>query len=150
IDEPASRADIVLWPESAMPFALLEEPVALNIIGEKLVDRVLVTGVTRTIKRGKTERYYNSAGVLDGVAGRLRLGHIYAKSQLRALGEFIPLWSVIGPAATALKLGALQQIGDGFTPGEPPTRIVIPGASDAAVLICYEAIFPGFTPRGAG
>src|SRR5262249_44303694 len=33
-------------------------------------------------------------------------------------------------------------------PGAPPTRLVVPGAPPAVVLICYESIFPGMIPRG--
>ncbi|MFZ5618308.1 MAG: apolipoprotein N-acyltransferase, partial [Pseudomonadota bacterium] len=40
-------------------------------------------------------------------------------------------------------IAPLQRIGAGFEAGPPPTRLVIPGAPPAVVLICYEAIFPG-------
>ncbi len=149
IDGPTpSRADIDIWPESAMPFLLLEDADAIDVIGAQLGDRVLVLGVTRRENHGGEDVYYNSAAVLDGVGGRVRLGQIYNKSRLVPGGEFIPLWSVVEKVFGNVQ--ALQQIGSGFTPGDPPTRIVIPGASDAAVLICYEAIFPGFAPRGQG
>jgi apolipoprotein N-acyltransferase len=36
----------------------------------------------------------------------------------------------------------LQRIGAGFEAGPPPTRLIVPGAPPAVVLICYEAIFP--------
>ena len=149
IDRPASKADIVVWPESAMPFLLLEQPELLSEIGEKLGDRVLITGVARREMRRGKDVYFNSAVVLDGVGGTLRAGQAYNKSRLVPVGEFIPFWTYIEPLADGLHLKALQQIGSGFEPGDPPTRIVVPGAPDVAIMICYEAIFPGFVPRGA-
>jgi apolipoprotein N-acyltransferase len=47
-----------------------------------------------------------------------------------------------------MNIAPLQRIGAGFTPGDRPTRLIIPEAPPAIVLICYEAIFPGLTPRG--
>jgi apolipoprotein N-acyltransferase len=149
IDGPTpSRADIVIWPESAMPFLLLEDPDAIDVIGAQLGDRVLVLGVTRREARGGKDVYFNSGAVLDSVGGRVRLAQIYNKSRLVPGGEFIPLWSLVESVFGNVQ--ALQQIGSGFTPGDAPTRIVIPGAGEAAILICYEAIFPGFAPRGQG
>jgi apolipoprotein N-acyltransferase len=47
-----------------------------------------------------------------------------------------------------LNIAPLQRIGAGFEPGAPPSRLIIPEAAPAIVLICYEAIFPGLVPRG--
>jgi apolipoprotein N-acyltransferase len=149
LDRPGpSKADVDIWPESAMPFLLLDQPELLADLGARLGDRVLVTGASRAETHAGKTLYYNSGVVLDGVAGSLRVGQIYNKSRLVPFGEFIPLWSTIEPIAGGLHLKALQEIGSGFEPGEPPQRIVIPGAGDAAILICYEVIFPGFAPRG--
>jgi apolipoprotein N-acyltransferase len=150
IDDPGpSKADVVIWPESALPFTLLDQPDLLADIGARLGDRVLVTGAVRAVERGPKTLYYNSAVVLDGVSGALRVGQIYDKSKLVPLGEFIPLWRYIEPVALGLHLKAMQEIGSGFEVGDPPAPVVIPGAPEAGVLICYEAIFPGFSPRGA-
>jgi apolipoprotein N-acyltransferase len=142
-----SRAAVVIWPEGAIPavnFMMLENPDFMDAIGRGLGDRVLITGVTRRAPVDDRVLYYNSAAVIDGVSGAPRLSQIYDKNRLVPWGEFIPLWSLISP----LNIAPLQRIGVGFEPGDPPTRLVVPEAPPAVVLICYEAIFPGLIPRG--
>ncbi|QGZ96953.1 apolipoprotein N-acyltransferase [Terricaulis silvestris] len=154
-----SRAAIVIWPEGAIPtlnFFTLDNPEFLNAIGAALGDRALVTGITRcepqpgcdAFMRGEGGvaglRLYNSAAVIDGVSGVPRLSQTYDKYHLVPFGEYIPFWSTI----SQFNIAPLQRIGAGFTPGDRPTRLIIPEAPPAIVLICYEAIFPGLTPRG--
>ena len=143
-----SRASIVIWPEGAIPvinFFMLENPDFMDAIGRGMGDRVLVTGLTRREARTDGVAYFNSAAVIDGVSGAARLSQTYDKNKLVPFGEFIPLWSLI----SRFNIAPLQRIGAGFEPGAPPARLVIPDAPPAVVLICYEAIFPGFIPRGA-
>ncbi len=146
-DPEASDAAIVVWPEGAIPvvsFFTLENPEFLDAVGRGLGDRVLITGLTRREARAEGPAYYNSAAVIDGVTGVPRLGQVYDKHRLVPFGEFIPLWSLISP----LNIAPLQRIGAGFEAGAPPSRLIIPDAPPALALICYEAIFPGLTPRG--
>lgn len=143
-----SRASIVIWPEGAIPvisFFVLENPDFLAAIGRGMGDRVLITGLTRRQAGalGGTV-YYNSAAIIDGVSGEARLSQIYDKHHLVPFGEYTPFWSVV----SAFNIAPLQRIGAGFEAGPPPTRLVVPGAPPAVVLICYEAIFPGMIPHG--
>ena len=144
-----SSAEVVIWPESALPFPLLEYPELLDVLGQQLDDRVLITGLTRIHRsEGAADPVlHNSAAVLDAVNGDLRVGQIYDKVRLVPFGEFIPLWGVV--QRLGLPIQAMQQIGSGFAPGPGPARMVVPGAATAAPLICFEAIFPGFVLRGA-
>ena len=154
-----SRAAIVVWPEGAIPtlnFFMLDNDEFLAAIGGGMGDRVLVTGFTRceprpacdAFMRGEGSasalRLYNSAAVIDGVSGIARVSQTYDKHHLVPFGEYIPFWSLV----SQLNIAPLQRIGAGFDAGPPPTRLVIPGANPAVVLICYEAIFPGMIPRG--
>jgi apolipoprotein N-acyltransferase len=154
-----SRASILVWPEGAIPtlnFFTLDNPDFMAAIGRGLGDRALVTGVSRCEPRAGCDafmrgqgsadglRLYNSAAVIDGVSGAPRLSQTYDKHHLVPFGEYIPFWSII----SRLNLAPLQRIGAGFTEGAPPTRLVVPEAPPAVVLICYEAIFPGMIPRG--
>lgn len=149
IDGPkGSHADVDIWPESAIPALLLEQPDLLESIVAALRERTLVVGAVTSEPGSSEALYFNSAVVLTGVDGAPRIGQIYNKSHLVPFGEFIPFWREIEPLADGLKLKALQQIGSGFEPGSPPSRMVIPGAPPAVILICYESIFPGLTPRG--
>lgn len=146
-DDNAST--IVIWPEGAIPvvnFFMFEEPRFLDAVGRALGDRVLITGATRREMQAEGLAYYNSAAVIDGVSGEPRISQFYNKHHLVPFGEYIPLWSLV----SNFNIAPLQRIGAGFEAGPPPTRLVVPGAPPAVVLICYEAIFPGMTPRGEG
>ena len=147
-DENDSRAEIVVWPEGAIPvvnFFTLENPAFLQAIGRAMGDRVLILGLSRREPRPEGVAYFNSAAIIDGVSGQPRVSEqIYDKHHLVPGGEYIPLWSLI----SGLNIAPLQRIGAGFEAGAPPTRMIIPDAPPAIVLICYEAIFPGMVPRG--
>jgi apolipoprotein N-acyltransferase len=160
-DPEESRASILIWPEGAIPtlnYFQLDNPEFLAALGRGLGDRALVTGLTRCEPRAACDafmrgeggvaalRLYNSAAVIDGVSGAPRLSQTYDKHHLVPFGEYIPFWSLV----SELNITPLQRIGAGFVPGPPPARLVIPEAPPAVVLICYEAIFPGMTPRGEG
>ncbi|MBY0562648.1 MAG: apolipoprotein N-acyltransferase [Hyphomonadaceae bacterium] len=142
-----SNANILVWPEGAIPtinFFVLENPEFLEALGRGLGDRALITGLSRRDRAGDRLAYFNSAAVIDGVGGALRVGQIYDKNRLVPFSEYIPFWSLIGP----FNIAPLQRIGAGFDQGAPPSRVIIPDAPPAVVLICYEAIFPGMVPRG--
>jgi apolipoprotein N-acyltransferase len=138
---------IVVWPEGAIPainFYMLENPDFMSVLGHGLGDRVLITGLTRREARPNGVAYFNSAAVIDGVSGVPRISQTYDKNHLVPFGEYIPLWSLV----SNFNIAPLQRIGAGFEAGAPPTRLVVPGAPPAVVLICYEAIFPGMVPHG--
>ncbi|KAF0183078.1 MAG: apolipoprotein N-acyltransferase [Hyphomonadaceae bacterium] len=148
-----ANSEVVVWPEGAIPArypempVLMENPDMLDAIGETLGDRVLIIGATRLEydSKGAVSHFYNSGVVVDGVSGQAEVRQWHDKNRLTPFGEFIPLFNLV----EWLNIPTLQQIGTGFTPGEPPSRVVIPGAEDALILICYESIFPGLVPHGA-
>lgn len=147
-DPETSDAAIVVWPEGAIPvvsFFMLDNPNFLDALGRGLGDRVLITGLTRYEARPEGVVYFNSAAVIDGVSGVARLSQVSDKHRLVPFGEFIPLWSLV----SNFNIAPLQRIGAGFEAGPTPSRLVVPDAPPALTLICYEAIFPGLTPRGA-
>ena len=152
---------ILIWPEGAIPtlnFFQLHDERYLSALGRGLGDRVLISGLTRCEPqplcdgywRGEVRadnlRLFNSAAVIDGVNSEARVSQTYDKNHLVPFGEYIPFWDLVSDFIIA----PLQRIGAGFEAGPPPTRLVIPGAPPAVVLICYEAIFPGMAPRGEG
>ena len=105
-----------------------------------------ITGLTRREAGADDIAYFNSAAVIDGVNSEARLSQFYNKHHLVPFGEYIPFWSLV----SNLNIAPLQRIGAGFEAGPEPTRLVVPGAPPAVVLICYEAIFPDMIPRGDG
>jgi apolipoprotein N-acyltransferase len=134
--------DIVIWPETAVPFFLDDAPDALLAIGAVLPARSsLVVGSARFVDerdaQGELEsrRIYNSLLVIDD-QGRVIGG--YDKIHLVPFGEYLPFQDFLE------SLGFMQLTGvrGGFSVGRGPRLLTIPGAPPARPLICYEIIFP--------
>jgi apolipoprotein N-acyltransferase len=144
-DEPGG-AQIVIWPEGALPYYLFEWPEVLDVVTEPLGGRLLITGLARREHPGQPdETAYNSLAVISGDTLRRGPLAVYDKHMLVPFGEFTPLASV----ASALGLGTLQKLAPGgFTPGPLPSSVSAPGLPPFGPLICYEAIFPGLSPNG--
>jgi len=131
-------ARLVVWPETAIPYALNREPEFAAYLGSLLPagDALLMTGTPlREAVPGKPDitRNYNSVVTLD------RTGRIVArhdKFHLVPFGEYVPFseWLPLGPVVKA---------GQGFTPGPGPGSFDAPGLPRIGALICYEVIFPG-------
>ncbi len=141
---------IVVWPESALPVALLQMPDVLDIITERLGNRVLVTGTVRIDAYAEDDPlYYNSLAVLDENSGRSGPLAIYDKNRLVPFGELAAARIIpFGERFSALLPGALQQMAKaGFEVGPPPTPIALPSGLKILPLICYEALFPELVRR---
>ena len=134
----------LVWPESAFPFLLHDEPWALGQIARLLPPGVtLVTGAAREGESspdgaGRGRRFFNAIQVVadDGTI----LGS-YDKSHLVPFGEYFPHFL----DATLRRLGLRQfvHVPGGFEAGESGAPLVVPGLPPVAATICYEAIFPG-------
>ena len=150
-DPAQSRAQVVIWPEGALHAFVLERPDIVEAIGQRLGARTLVLGTARRelLDDGST-RYYNSAVsfVSDPRIG-IRPDSIYDKVKLVPFGEYIPGGAFISGLISRLGLPSLEWFEGGFTPGATPAVSPIAGAPPAAILVCYEALFPHFVPRGA-
>ncbi|MFY8164197.1 MAG: apolipoprotein N-acyltransferase, partial [Brevundimonas sp.] len=92
-------------------------------------------------------RYFNSLFVLTDEGGDgLRISAVYDKYRLVPFGEFLPAGGLLG----ALGARSLTHMPTDFSPGPRPAPIDIPGVPRAQPLICYESLYPGFTPAAAG
>ncbi|CAI9412448.1 Apolipoprotein N-acyltransferase [Pleomorphomonas sp. T1.2MG-36] len=131
----------IVWPETALPFFLTEDPQALARIADLLSPgTILLTGAPRVepiddLAEGG-RRYYNSLFAIDDT-GAIRAA--YDKVHLVPFGEYMPFGSLV----SRLGVGELFRGIGGFSPGPRRTRISLAGHPSFSVLICYEAIFPG-------
>ena len=131
----------IIWPETALPFFLTEEPQALARIADLLSPgTILLTGAPRVEPADDLgdggRRYYNSLFAIDDTGSILAA---YDKVHLVPFGEYMPF----GPLLRRLGIGELFRGIGGFSSGPRRNLIALPGHPSFSVLICYEAIFPG-------
>jgi len=127
----------VIWPETALPFFLTEEPDALARIAELLpTGTTLITGAPRIEVAGGGRRFYNSIYVVDDGG---RIVDAYDKVHLVPFGEYLPLESWL----SAIGLRQIVPAVGGFSAGPGRRSLTVPGAPSAGALVCYEAIFSG-------
>ena len=152
--QPGARVpDVVVWPEGALPASANEvfaSTDATAIAGALRPGQTLLMGLARgeaDLTAPGGGRYYNSLFALADEGGPgLRIAAVYDKHRLVPFGEYLPLGSVM----TAIGLRSLVHMPSDFTAGPTPAPIQIPGAPPAQILICYESLYPGFTPGAAG
>src|SRR5262249_19259986 len=134
--------NIVIWPETAVPFLLADTPDALEAIGAALPEGTsLVVGSARLVEERNADRLpagtriYNSLLVIDDQG---RVVSSYDKMHLVPFGEYLPFQDFME------SLGIMQLTGvrGGFSRGPGPRLLPITGAPPASPLICYEIIFP--------
>jgi len=136
-------ADLIVWPEAAIPFLLRLEPEGEARIARlaRETKRFLLVG-SPDLDRGG---FYNSAFLISQGGALLQR---YDKMHLVPFGEYIPLRPLLG-FAEKLARGA---IGD-FSSGTEPTVFRLP-RSRFGVVISYEVYFPAEVRRlfrnGAG
>lgn len=133
----------VIWPESAPPFLLADNPDARALIADTLPEGVhLITGAVRaeplpqTAPDGRWARFFNSVMVLNSKAA---ITATYDKAHLVPFGEYLPAQELL----QAIGLEQLTRQRGGYSSGPGPRSMAVPGAPDAGPLVCYEVIFPG-------
>ena len=126
----ANGADIVLWPEGAVPYSLDNDP-AYRAAVEGLAAERGVEIVLNSIASIADGGYANSAYLVTGNG----LSPVrYDKIHLVPFGEFVPRW-----AQFAFTESLVREVG-AFTPGESVT--VLPARAPLGVAICFEVVFP--------
>lgn len=142
----AQKADIIVWPEGAFPFVLLEEPFVLDQIQARLGARTLAVGSIRRDLLAGNALYTNSLLVFDVEKGGLTTRAVYDKHHLVPFGEYLPL----RPLFKALGIESLVSYDGEMTPGPEPTTLSLPKAPLADPRICYEIVFPSFNKQATG
>ncbi len=132
------RPDVIVWPETSVPFILTENPDALVRIGDVLQDgQVLITGAVRAEERGAglPPRYYNSIYMIDDKGQILSASD---KVHLTPFGEYVPFEDVL----RRFGIEELISLPGGFSPASSRSVLTLPSGISFYPLICYEAIFP--------
>lgn len=138
-DAGKNQPDLIVWPETAVPFIFTDRPQALAAIGDALSDgQILLAGAVRQEGQrnaGETVHYYNSMLAIND------LGEIVDsadKLHLVPFGEYLPFESF-------LRSFGLQEVAmpGGFTAGASQHIFTLPELPAILPLICYEVVFPG-------
>jgi apolipoprotein N-acyltransferase len=137
---------LVVWPESALPFYLQDQPVYAARVKSLAAElkSCLITGSPVLQRKGDGIRNLNSAFLISptgSVIGRSD------KMHLVPFGEYVPLSSIF-PFVHKLVAG----FGD-YAPGSSAVPLETPNGK-VGVLICFEGIFPElarhYVQAGAG
>ncbi|CAN7468890.1 apolipoprotein N-acyltransferase [Phenylobacterium sp. LjRoot225] len=148
----ATRPDIVVWPEGALP-AVIDDLLAPELPYAPALSAALAPGQTLLMGANRAEtgplgqpRYFNSLIAFHREAAGLRVSGVYDKHRLVPFGEFMPL----ADFATKVGFRSLVHMPEDFTAGPPPRPLVAAGMPPVQPLICYEALFPGLAREGDG
>ncbi len=137
----ATAVTHIIWPESAVPFLLNENKVALQQISKLLTPgKTLLTGAIRRQVPASPcpscpEQYFTSILMIDdtgAVTGN------YDKWRLVPGGEYLPFEDVL----SQLGFRKVVTLPESFTAGVGARNLTVPGLGKAAMMICYEVIFP--------
>jgi apolipoprotein N-acyltransferase len=151
----AVTPDLIIWPEGALPASANQvfapgAPEGVAIARAVQPGQSLILGLGRGRPDAETPdgmRYFNSLFVLTDEGGDgLTVTGVYDKFRLVPFGEYLPAGGLLG----ALGVRSLTHMPTDFSAGPRPAPIDIPGVAPAQPLICYESLYPGFTPGGAG
>jgi apolipoprotein N-acyltransferase len=133
--------DLVVWPETAMPFYPREHVLSL-LLQTELAHPHQVSILTGAPHRQQTSTsapitFYNSAFLInpDG-----RMSGRYDKQHLVPFGEYIPFRQLLAFASPVV-----ETLGD-FSPGAFSKPLSCQN-SRIGVLICFESIFPELSRR---
>ncbi len=132
------NADLVIWPEAAIPALYHQVDGFIAALGRKVAAHHgnLMLGVLRHRQRG--DRYYNT--VLD--IGPRDQRHFYYKRHLVPFGEYFPVPGFIRHWLKVLHLPYTN-----LTPGPPNQPPLDVDGVPAGVSICYEDAFGSLIVR---
>ena len=126
----ASDADIVVWPEAAIPDYLRRTKPYID--AQRPGSGDIVTGIFVAQAREGTDEtaYYNAAVSTGGDA-------IYRKRHLVPFGDFVPFDSLLRGLISFFDLPM-----SGTTPGETGQPLLRAADIDLAMAICWEIAYP--------
>lgn len=130
--------DLIVWPETAIPYTL-------EYAGDLLAEISYAAGgrpVALGINRAEGNRFYNSLAVI-GEGGSVEA--IYDKVHLVPFGEYVPFGELFARFGI---YGLAASQGGGYSEGQSIEPLEFAGIGSARVLICYEGIFPFEVSKG--
>jgi apolipoprotein N-acyltransferase len=133
-EDAGSLPDLVIWPETALPYLLDLHPE----IGGMIADATNGVPVAIGMQRVEGDRAWNALAVIgaDGLRGAT-----YDKHHLVPFGEYIPFGDALFQWASISAFAS--QMGNGYMAGSGPQLMNFgPKLGRALPLICYEAVFP--------
>jgi apolipoprotein N-acyltransferase len=140
------RPDLIVWPETSVPFILSQNPDALQDIANTLEDgQILLTGAVRmeNAGAGQAPRYYNSVYAIDSqgqIIGATDKVHLVPFGEYVPFEDFLRHWGI----------NNLVSLPGGFSAAASREAITLPSGQSLTSFICYEIIFPGEVPADIG
>ncbi|CAK4069106.1 apolipoprotein N-acyltransferase [Vibrio sp. 16] len=131
-------ADIIIWPEAAIPAFEFEISSFLSNLDSaaKLNHSAVITGV---VNQGENRKFYNSILTVGETAYgdyRFDMSQRYHKHHLLPFGEFVPFETILRPLAPFFNLPMSS-----FSRGEFVQANIDANGKQMAPALCYEIIF---------
>lgn len=133
--EAEPPVDLVVWPETAIPYLLNYSGPILTDIADSSNDTPVIFGVNRE----EGGLYYNSLAMV-GAGGAVDA--IYDKRHLVPFGEYIPFGDLLARFGIH---GLAAADGAAYAAGQSGDLITVPEVGGILPLICYEGIFPSMS-----
>ncbi|PHR85541.1 MAG: apolipoprotein N-acyltransferase [Colwellia sp.] len=136
-------ADIIIWPESAIPAVEPAVQDFLNTVNRSalLNNSVIITGILNY--NFDSKEYFNSLIVLGNKQDKDEQGYYYnhsnrySKSHLLPIGEFVPFQELLRPIAPLFNLPMSS-----FSRGNYVQHNLIAKNLNILPLLCFEIVFP--------
>lgn len=132
--ERDAKVDLLIWPESAIVWAISGSTTRVDSLLSPLKTPVLFGGISRRYERNQ-RRIYNTAFMTDAAHN---IVGTYDKTYLLAFGEYLPFGE---------RFPWLYEVSPNtgrFTPGNHQRALPFEQFR-IGTLICYEDVLPGFT-----
>ena len=128
----AADADLIVWPETAVPAALdrMQGFIRALDADARARDTAVIFGIPSA--DASTRRYFNSLVLIGPERG------LYHKRHLVPFGEYLPLDSLLRPLTRALRIPVSN-----FSPGPARQPLFTAAGHPVSVSICYEIAFGG-------
>jgi apolipoprotein N-acyltransferase len=137
------NADIIIWPESAIPAM---EPAVQDFLNTAnrsalLNDSAIITGILNY--NFESKEYFNSLIVLGNTHDEDKKGYYYnhsnrySKNHLLPIGEFVPFQELLRPIAPLFNLPMSS-----FSRGNYVQHNLVAKSLHILPLLCFEIVFP--------